>query len=140
MMTTPLFFGSSECVSPCLLGRLESVHTNRVNARTYLVQRPCKAGRILASPSFACRPLPKSLRLLYTHPAGSVETLTNDEVHNLVTPRSSSLNVILCDPNGLSNVQTMKVNHSLLTILRQRELENDLEHVLRNIPCFSPER
>ena len=27
-MSTPLFFGSSECVRPSLLGRLKSVHEN----------------------------------------------------------------------------------------------------------------
>ncbi len=88
--------------------------------RTYLVKRSSKAGRILALPPSACSPLPELVRLLCAHPTGFVERLTNYEAHNFVAPRSSSLNLILCELNGLGDVQTMKVDHHLTTILRQR--------------------
>ena len=51
---------------------------------------------------------------------GFDERLTSYEVHNIFTPRSSILNLILCELNGLSDVQIMKVDHPILPILSQR--------------------
>ena len=119
----PQYF-SNPVNAPGLVYRIDSgksIETGTMRP-TYLVKKPSKAGRILASPSSACSPLPMSVRLLYTHPAGLVERLTNYEAYDVVTPQSSGLNLIFCVPNGLGNVQTMKVNHPILTILRQREL------------------
>ncbi len=104
-------------------GQTEESGTKR---RTYSVHRSSKAGRILALPPSACSPLPEFVRLLYTHPTGFLERLTNYEVDDFVAPQSSRPKLFLRKPNGLGNVQTMEVDHLVPTILGQREVENNL--------------
>ena len=64
---------------------------------------------------------------------GFDERLTSYEVHNVFTPQSSILNLILCESNGLGDVQIMKVDHPILPILRQRGFENNLWHISADI-------
>ena len=74
-----------------------------------------------------------SVQLLCAYATEFVKIPTDYEANNFVTPRPSSLNMILCKLNGLGDMQTMKVDLApLLTILGQREFENNLKHISAN--------
>jgi hypothetical protein len=62
----------------------------------------------------------------YTHIEHGIR-LTDYESHNVVAPRLSNLNLVLCELLGLGDVQTMKVDlPPLLTILGQKNVEKNV--------------